>query len=80
MTAAENFIAAKLSPSRARRAPYELTLRVFHGWCRANGHEFPEDDEFMDALEAAGFSFEIGERGDWLIAGALLLPIGRENP
>ncbi|MFC7883641.1 hypothetical protein ACFUVV_17450 [Streptomyces sp. NPDC057376] len=80
MTAAEDFIAAKLTPSRTRRTPYELTLRVFHGWCRANGYDFPDDDEFMDALEAAGVSFVVGDRGDWLISGATLLPIGRENP
>ncbi|MGW3551071.1 hypothetical protein ACWDLL_09415 [Streptomyces griseoincarnatus] len=79
MNAPEAFIAAKLNPSRTRRAPYELTLRVFHGWCRTNGYPMPDDEEFMDALEAAGYSFVTGERGDWLISGAYLLPIGREN-
>ncbi|MBQ0974759.1 hypothetical protein KBZ00_27055 [Streptomyces sp. RK31] len=79
MSAAEDFIAAKLSPSRTRRAPYEQTLRVFHGWCRSNGYSMPDDDAFMDALESAGFSFVVGERGDWLISGAHLLPMGRER-
>ncbi|MEU6334860.1 hypothetical protein ABZ839_10485 [Streptomyces cellulosae] len=79
MSAPEHFIAAKLTKMRSRRTPYETVLRVFHGWCRANGYPLPDDDEFMDAIEAAGFPFVMGQRDDWLIVGAHLLPMGCEN-
>jgi hypothetical protein len=75
-----DFLRERTLESRVGRLPFDVFLRVLHGWSTYHGLPLPLEHDVESALEAAGYRLVEGDRGDWLIKGLRLLPRGQQAP
>lgn len=75
-----DFLRDRTIESRVGRLPFEVFLRVFHGWSASFGLPLPLEHDVVSALEAAGYRLVEGQRGDWLVKGLRLVPKGEVAP